>query len=91
MEISVTQISNGCILSQYNRQSRCIDQLALQSIFIALFFPKLEMEEDIVPGPKIKLFGTRNVEENWEIVRPDMRTPALETEVDILALMASLH
>jgi len=49
------------------------------------------MEEDIVPGPKIKLFGTRNVEENWEIVRPDMRTPALETEVDILALMASLH
>jgi len=49
------------------------------------------MEEDIVPGAKIKLFGTRNVEENWEIARPDMRTPALETEVDILALMASLH
>jgi len=49
------------------------------------------MEEDIVPGIKIKLFGTRNVEENWEIVRPDMRTPALETEVDIFAIMASLH
>jgi len=48
------------------------------------------MDEHRVPGTKIKLFGTRNVAEKREILRPDMRTPALETEADALALMLML-